>query len=104
VVRHVSDRIAVMYLGRIVEIASRSLLFEAPRHPYTELLLASAPPAHPRDRRAWSPDAVELPKVGKPTAGCAFHTRCPLASRVCRAEPPVLSARDDGRLLACHNR
>ncbi|MGL4442836.1 MAG: ABC transporter ATP-binding protein [Alsobacter sp.] len=104
VVRHISDRVAVMYLGRIVEIASRALLFDAPRHPYTELLLASAPPAHPRDRRAWSPEAVELPKVGKPTAGCAFHPRCPLASSVCTSEAPPLSSRGDGRLLACHNR
>jgi oligopeptide/dipeptide ABC transporter ATP-binding protein len=104
VVRHISDRVAVMYLGRIVEIASRAPLFDAPRHPYTELLLASAPPAHPRDRRTWSPEAVELPKVGKPTAGCAFHPRCPLASSICRAEVPALSSRDDGRLLACHNR
>jgi oligopeptide/dipeptide ABC transporter ATP-binding protein len=104
VVRHISDRVAVMYLGRIVEIAPRALLFEAPRHPYTELLLASAPPAHPRDRRAWSPDAVELPKVGRMSAGCAFHPRCTLASDTCRAQAPVLSARDDGRLLACHNR
>jgi oligopeptide/dipeptide ABC transporter ATP-binding protein len=104
VVRHISDRVAVMYLGRIVEIGSRALLFDAPRHPYTALLLASVPPAHPRDRRVWSPDAVELPKVERMTAGCAFHPRCTLASDACRAQAPLLSARDDGRLLACHNR
>lgn len=103
VVRHISDRVAVMYLGRIMEIAPRALLFGSPRHPYTELLLASAPPAHPRQRRSWSPDAVELPKVGRST-GCAFHPRCPLATSACRTEAPPLSPRDDGRLTACHHR
>jgi oligopeptide/dipeptide ABC transporter ATP-binding protein len=105
VVRHIADRVAVMYLGRIVEIAPRDVLFDTPRHPYTQELLASAPPAHPRQRREWSGEASELPaSTGRPPAGCAFHPRCPLADAHCRAVAPGLAPRDDGRLLACHRR
>ena len=105
VVRHISDRVAVMYLGRMVEIAERDLLFGAPGHPYTELLLASAPPSHPRHRRAWSAEAGEASRAAAPLAGgCAFQPRCPLASERCARETPHLTARADGRLLACHHR
>jgi peptide/nickel transport system ATP-binding protein len=104
VVRHISDRIAVMYLGRIVEIASRDLLFAQPGHPYTELLLASAPPAHPRDRRRYSATAEDVPSATRIPPGCPFNPRCPLATERCRAERPALTSRADGRLVACHNR
>jgi peptide/nickel transport system ATP-binding protein len=104
VVRHISDRIAVMYLGRIVEIASRDLLFAQPGHPYTELLLASAPPAHPRDRRRYSATAEDMPSATRIPPGCPFNPRCPLATERCRAERPALTSRADGRLVACHNR
>ncbi len=104
VVKHISDRVAVMYLGRIVETASCDLIFTSPGHPYTELLLRSAPPAHPRDRRRYSPAAEELPSATRVPSGCPFHPRCPLADGTCRAEMPPLAARPDGRLLACHHR
>ena len=98
VVRHISDRVAVMYLGRIVEIAPRDLLFASPAHPYTERLLASAPPAHPRFRRGWSPEAAEVPSVGGAGTGCAFAPRCPLAGERCRVEVP---ASGSGRTGGC---
>jgi peptide/nickel transport system ATP-binding protein len=104
VVKHISDRVAVMYLGRIVEIASRDLLFANPGHPYTELLLRSAPPAHPRDRKRYSATAEDVPSATRVPSGCPFHPRCPLATDVCRAEMPPLSPRSNGRLLACHHR
>jgi len=106
VVDHISDRVAVMYLGEIVELAPRALIFENPRHPYTELLLRSAPPAHPRDRTRHSvpADASEVPSAASKPPGCPFHTRCPIARDHCRVEKPALLVRDDGRLLACHER
>jgi peptide/nickel transport system ATP-binding protein len=104
VVKHISDRVAVMYLGRIVEIASRDQLFASPGHPYTELLLRSAPPAHPRDRRRYSTVAEDVPSATRVPSGCPFHPRCPLATDVCRIEMPPLTVRRDGRLLACHHR
>jgi len=104
VVKHISDRVAVMYLGRIVEIASRDQLFAKPGHPYTELLLRSAPPAHPRDRRRYSTAAEDVPSATRIPSGCPFHPRCPLATDVCRAEMPPLAVRPDQRLLACHHR
>ncbi len=104
VVKHISDRVAVMYLGRIVEIASRDLIFANPGHPYTELLLRSAPPAHPRDRRRYVTAAEDVPSATRVPSGCPFHPRCPLATDVCRAEMPPLTTRPDGRRLACHHR
>lgn len=103
VVRHVSDRVAVMYRGRIVEMATRDALFAAPGHPYTQLLLAAAPAPHPRARRA--PGAGSVPaEVAPPEGGCAFAPRCPLASARCAAEAPALTSRDGARLVACHAR
>jgi peptide/nickel transport system ATP-binding protein len=104
VVKHISDRVAVMYLGRIVEIASRDLLFASPGHPYTELLLLSAPSAHPRNRRHYSATAEDVPSATRVPSGCPFHPRCPLATEVCQFEMPSLAPRSDGRLLACHHR
>ena len=104
VVRHISDRIAVMYLGRIVEIAPRDLLFTAPGHPYTCLLYTSPSPRHPRLRKGWSPEAAEPPSVAGMGTGCALAPRCPLAKERCHTEAPPLVARADGRLLACHER
>ena len=104
VVKHISDRVAVMYLGRIVETATCDQIFESPGHPYTELLLQSAPPAHPRERKGYLPSAQDVPSATHLPQGCAFHPRCPIATQRCRIEPPALSARPDGRLLACHHR
>jgi peptide/nickel transport system ATP-binding protein len=104
VVGHISDRIAVMYLGKIVEIADKAPLFAAPTHPYTEMLLASAPALDPRRRHRFSARNDDMPSAIDRPPGCPFHTRCPLATEVCTAAEPPLSPRPDGRLVACHHR
>jgi oligopeptide/dipeptide ABC transporter ATP-binding protein len=104
VVRRVCDRVAVMYLGKIVETADRAEIFSDPRHPYTRALLAAAPRLH--GPPAPAPIRLEVPAdAGRPD-GCAFHPRCPLATDLCRAEAPVLSpvAARAGHTAACHYR
>jgi peptide/nickel transport system ATP-binding protein len=104
VVRHMADRIAVMYLGRIAEIADADVLFAAPRHPYTRLLLETIPdPLKPR--RGREPLAGEVPNPLAPPSGCAFHPRCPFANERCRAERPELKRARAGTgwaEVACH--
>jgi len=105
VVEHVSRRIAVMYLGAIVELGPARALFDAPSHPYTQALLRSIPladPAQRQARRAVLPG--ELPSPLNPPPGCRFHTRCPEAVARCRVETPVLRPQADGRHVACHLR
>jgi oligopeptide/dipeptide ABC transporter ATP-binding protein len=104
VVRHLSDRVAIMYLGRIVEIGPAEEIYTRPKHPYTQALLASVPRLnrHREGRRAFRPIAGELPSPLAPPAGCHFHPRCPLAEDRCRAEPPQLRALGPGREAACH--
>ncbi|WP_432975100.1 ABC transporter ATP-binding protein [Dactylosporangium sp. CA-233914] len=102
VVRHVSDRVAVMYLGRVVEIGSRSNLFERPEHPYTRGLLAAAPRLRRHDRSAPAPIAGEVPSPADPPPGCGFQTRCPVVMPVCRREIPPLQPRRTGHHVACH--
>jgi peptide/nickel transport system ATP-binding protein len=104
VVEHLSHRVAVMYLGKIVEFATREALFAAPRHPYTALLLGSTPSLDPRKRHAFEARFDDVPSAISKPAGCAFRTRCPLATAECAAHEPPLTARDDGRLVACHHR
>ena len=102
-VSHISDRVAVMYLGRIVELAAAKDIFDAPKHPYTRALMASAPVADPHQRgaaRAGLEGEVADPANAPP--GCAFHPRCAIASKHCRAEAPMLRA-VGGTLVACHN-
>jgi oligopeptide transport system ATP-binding protein len=104
VVRHISDRIAVMYLGRIVEIAQRDELYRAPLHPYTEALLAAIPVADP-EIEAQRPRAIvrgEVPSVLNPPSGCRFHPRCPKALDKCRSVDPALTDLGAGRAVACH--
>src|ERR1019366_2278002 len=101
VVAHISHRIAVMYLGRIVEIADKTELFANPRHPYTQALLASVPVADPR-RKSLKPLADgDGPSPINPPSGCAFHTRCRYAMERCRVETPVLAEIGSHHQVAC---
>ena len=103
VVENISDRVAVMYFGRVVELAPKGRLFAAPRHPYTRLLLDSAP-VPGRRRIAGELRPVELPDPYAPPPGCAFAARCPRADAGCRAAAPSLSAGDDpAALVACYH-
>ena len=103
VVRHVCDRVAVMYLGRIAEIAPRDALYSAPRHPYTRALLAAVPEPDPAIQRAKPrvPLAGEIPSPANPPPGCRFHTRCPLATEICRQQVPELRMVGESA-VACH--
>jgi oligopeptide/dipeptide ABC transporter ATP-binding protein len=102
VVRHVSDRVAVMYVGRIVETAPTALLYTRPRHPYTEALLAAVPKADPALRDQASAPAGEVADPANPPPGCAFHPRCPYAVDRCRSELPVLQEIAPAHWSACH--
>ena len=100
VVSHVADRIGVMYLGRLVEIADAAELFARPRHPYTRMLLDAVPDLEMSGRQR-TPVAGEVPNPLSPPAGCTFHPRCPHANNRCRAEKPILGWRD-ATASACH--
>ena len=104
VVRHISDRVAVMYLGRIMELADRDELYAAPRHPYTKALLDAAPIPDPRVERTRAPRALrgEIPSPLTPPSGCVFHTRCPIAEDICRREIPRVRELERGHFVACH--
>ena len=101
VIRHLSDRVVVMYLGRVVETAATAELFARPNHPYTQALLAEVPRVDVR-RRAYVPIRGEIPSPLAPPAGCHFHPRCPHAFDRCRAEAPVLREIAPGHRSACH--
>ncbi len=102
VVEHVADRVAVMYLGRVVELGPRANLFEAPRHPYTRALLAAAPVPNPRAARDRIVLEGDVPSPSDPPVGCHFHTRCPFAMERCRSEAPRLRQANDNHTFACH--
>jgi oligopeptide transport system ATP-binding protein len=104
VVQHISHRVAVMYLGRIVEVAEKRALFAAPQHPYTEALLRSVPVPDPRRRLDENVLAGEVPSPMRPPPGCHFHTRCPYAGPLCRAETPPMREVRPGHFVACHLR
>ncbi len=103
VVRHVCDRVAIMYLGRIVEIGPAQAIYASPRHPYAQALLDSVPRlAAGEEETAFRPIAGELPSPLAPPPGCHFHLRCPFAQARCRGEIPALVADGAGRAVACH--
>ena len=101
VVHHIADRIVIMYLGRVVEMAPNAELFSDPNHPYTQALLEDVPRID-RRRQTYEPIKGELPSPLDPPSGCHFHPRCPFATARCREEPPELREIARGRLSACH--
>jgi oligopeptide/dipeptide ABC transporter ATP-binding protein len=104
VVEHISHRIAVMYLGRIVEYTDKRTLFTRPLHPYTESLLLAIPVPDPSVKRQKRVLQGDVPSPVNPPAGCHFHTRCPYAVERCRVEPPALREAKPGQMVACHLR
>jgi oligopeptide transport system ATP-binding protein len=104
VVEHISNRVAVMYLGRVVEIASSRELYENPRHPYTEALLSAVPIPDPTAKRQRIMLQGDVPNPINPPSGCHFHPRCPIAEKRCTQETPVLRESSQGHFVSCHLR
>ncbi|WP_164215283.1 dipeptide ABC transporter ATP-binding protein [Virgibacillus sp. YIM 98842] len=102
VVEHISDRVGVMYLGKIVEIADKKTLYKDPQHPYTKSLLSAVPIPDPKLKRERIILKGDIPSPASPPSGCTFHTRCPLATEVCKKEVPKLRETSDGHYVSCH--
>src|SRR6059036_3574091 len=102
VVRYISNRVAVMYVGRIVELAETDEIFSAPKHPYTAALLSAVPEPDPRVRSRRIVLQGEVANPAAPPSGCYFHPRCPYATAVCRAETPALEEISPGHVVGCH--
>ena len=106
VVKHISTRVAVMYLGKVVEVAAKHTLYAEPKHPYTRGLIASVPVTHPSQRARGRTERKRLegdiPSALNPPSGCRFHTRCPLVQPICREREPATTEPAPGHLVACH--
>jgi oligopeptide/dipeptide ABC transporter ATP-binding protein len=102
VVRHISDRVGVMYLGRMIELAPKHELYENPQHPYTQALLSAVPHPNPRKIRERIILSGDVPSPANPPAGCAFHTRCHACMEICKIERPTFKQISDGHWIACH--
>lgn len=102
VVKHISDRVGVMYLGRLVEVADKSTLYSNPSHPYTQALLSAVPEPSVDFKRERIILSGDVPSPANPPSGCAFHPRCPAAMDVCKQQRPELKEIADGHLVACH--
>src|SRR5690606_34682524 len=102
VVRHLTNRVVVMYVGKIVEVANTEELFKDVQHPYTEALLASAPTPDPRAKRDRKPLMGEVPDPSNPPRGCYFHPRCPYAQERCKVEEPPLREVKPNHWVSCH--
>src|SRR5207244_6052425 len=102
VVKHVSDRVAVMYVGQLVELASAEAIFDRPRHPYTAALMRAVPIPDPHAASGDVALAGEVANPAAPPSGCYFHPRCPFTIDACRREPPVLREVAPGHMVGCH--
>ena len=102
VVKHISDRVAVMYLGKIVETASKKELFDNPQHPYTKALLSAIPTLDPKQRKKGQILTGDVPSPINPPLGCRFHTRCPFVRNICKEEEPKLICTKEKHFVACH--
>jgi oligopeptide transport system ATP-binding protein len=102
VVEHISDRVGVMYLGKIVEIADQENLYKNPLHPYTKSLLSAVPIPDPKVKRERIILKGDIPNPANPPEGCTFHTRCPFASEICKETPPTLRKVSDKQYVSCH--
>ena len=102
VVRHITDRVAVMYLGKIVELAETEQLFTDPKHPYTKALISAVPINHPDEKKERIVLSGDVPSPANPPSGCTFHPRCASCMEICQREKPPVISIDDGHTVACH--